>query len=165
MSHHAHAVLSDATTRDLFAQAFARIERVSDAQPHAVFALAAQSWAISRAMAGAVALAPTLQRLQVTMELDAPLRAIESLTLHFDGGIVIADLEDPDDWHLYADEPTLRRLADQLALAAPAQANVSAEARLEAFAEALDPLLRLLLSTGEEEFTVERPAPEYLRAA
>lgn len=156
---------TDPRFNELLAAAFDHAVTHARHSPLVAFSRAAAAWAIQRAMRDVVFLAPSLVRLDVTIQTDAPLRSVESLTLRFDGGGVVSDLEHPDDWDFDQLDAGLRRLADQLALAYPERASASAESRLEAFAARLQPLLSLLLSTGEDYFTVERPAKEQLRAA
>lgn len=142
----------------LLAAAFNHVASKVPQDPLAAFSEAAASWAIHRAMGDLVALVPTLERLTFAMETDARVLAVERITLHFDGSITVEVFEHPDHWDLDDLDTGLRRLADQVALASPEHAAATAEARLETFAECLEPLLTLLLATGAEEFTVHRPA-------
>lgn len=141
----------------LLAAAFSHVASQVPQNPLAAFSEAAASWAIHHAMSDVVALVPTLERIEVTMETDPHLRSVLGLTLRFERGIVLSELEHPDDWDFDHLEPALRQLADQIAIASPEHAAATAEARLETFADHLEPLLTLLLATGAEEFTVHRP--------
>lgn len=149
---------ADSHFDSLLNAAFDHVAGQVSQDPLAAFSEAAASWAIRRAMSDLVALVPTLERIEVTMETDPHLRSVLGLTLWFERGIVLSELEHPDDWDFDHLEPALRQLADQIAIASPEHAAATAEARLETFADRLEPLLTLLLATGAEEFTVHRPA-------
>lgn len=155
------AALADPAVRQLLASLCARVGEVAPRAPLEVLTDITHSWAISQAMAAVVAHIPTLASVRVHMDHDtgAVFRGIEDLALRFDGGVTVADLESPEDWDLDADlDGPLRRLADQLAMAAPSVAAVCAAERLQAFADVLDPLLELVMRTKAPEYTVERPA-------
>ena len=154
------AALADPAVNALLQALHGRLHEIAPQNAVRLLPETAGSWALRQAMADVVAVCPSIHRITLHVERDSKRGGpgLDALDLDFDDGAPIHGLDHPEDWDgAYADA-RLPRLADRLALHAPATAPACLQARLDRLAAPLAVLVELALATGRDEVIVERAA-------